>query len=146
MLQKLGSTCTCQVFSHSSTLRMSIHVLSQKLFLWLCFRSMKRARDVRDQLEGLMDRVEIELTSSLHDSVAIRKVILVCMANHQLLYWNSAFVIRQSQQATFTTQQDCLKVVSIRQLNISRYFSDDAKCYQYVHSIARPNYFAGIKS
>lgn len=38
------------------------------------FRSMKRARDVRDQLEGLMERVEIELTSNLHDSVAIRKV------------------------------------------------------------------------
>ena len=35
---------------------------------------MKRARDVRDQLEGLMERVEIDLTSSLHDSIAIRKV------------------------------------------------------------------------
>jgi pre-mRNA-splicing factor ATP-dependent RNA helicase DHX16 len=44
---------------------------------------MKRARDVRDQLEGLMERVEIELTSNLHDSVAIRKVcvyILFCFA------------------------------------------------------------------
>ena len=35
---------------------------------------MKRARDVRDQLEGLMERVEIESTSNLHDSIAIRKV------------------------------------------------------------------------
>ena len=41
-------------------------------------RSMKRARDVRDQLEGLMERVEIDLTSNLHDSIAIRKV-LACM-------------------------------------------------------------------
>ena len=35
---------------------------------------MKRARDVRDQLEGLMERVEIELTSNPHDNIAIRKV------------------------------------------------------------------------
>ncbi len=36
-------------------------------------RSMKRARDVRDQLEGLMERVEVEITSNI-DTVAIRKV------------------------------------------------------------------------
>ena len=35
---------------------------------------MKRARDVRDQLEGLMDRVEIEMIKS-EDDVAIRKAI-----------------------------------------------------------------------
>ena len=40
---------------------------------------MKRARDVRDQLEGLMERVEIELTSNLHDSIAIRKVNYLCV-------------------------------------------------------------------
>jgi len=39
------------------------------------FRSMRRARDVRDQLEGLMERVEIELTSAPHDNVAPRKAI-----------------------------------------------------------------------
>ena len=39
-----------------------------------CCRSMKRARDVRDQLEGLMERVEIELTSNPLDNIAIRKV------------------------------------------------------------------------
>lgn len=38
-------------------------------------RSMKRARDIRDQLQGLMDRVEIELLSSRDDSVAICKAI-----------------------------------------------------------------------
>ncbi len=36
-------------------------------------RSMKRAHDVRDQLEGLMERVEVEITSNT-DTVAIRKV------------------------------------------------------------------------
>ncbi|XWS60471.1 hypothetical protein CRYUN_Cryun07bG0039200 [Craigia yunnanensis] len=38
-------------------------------------RSMKRARDIRDQLEGLLERVEIELTSSQNDLEAIKKAI-----------------------------------------------------------------------
>jgi pre-mRNA-splicing factor ATP-dependent RNA helicase DHX16 len=40
-------------------------------------RSMIRARDVRDQLAGLMERVEIELSSSPDDTLAIniRKAI-----------------------------------------------------------------------
>lgn len=37
---------------------------------------MKRARDVRDQLEGLVQRVEIELHSNLEDTIAIRKVYI----------------------------------------------------------------------
>lgn len=35
---------------------------------------MRRARDVRDQLEGLMDRIEVEVVSSQGDNVPIRKV------------------------------------------------------------------------
>lgn len=38
-------------------------------------RSMKRARDIRDQLEGLLERVEIELTSNMNDLDAIKKAI-----------------------------------------------------------------------
>ena len=38
---------------------------------------MKRARDVREQLEGLMERVEIEMSSNPGDSVTIRKVCLM---------------------------------------------------------------------
>jgi len=38
-------------------------------------RSMKKARDVREQLEGLLDRVEVEKTSALNDDLAIRKAI-----------------------------------------------------------------------
>ncbi|KDP35779.1 hypothetical protein JCGZ_10415 [Jatropha curcas] len=38
-------------------------------------RSMKRARDIRDQLEGLLERVEIELTSNSNDLDAIKKCI-----------------------------------------------------------------------
>jgi len=38
-------------------------------------RSMKRARDVRDQLVGLLERVEIELTSALEDTDRVRKAV-----------------------------------------------------------------------
>uniref|UniRef100_A0A7N0T1N1 RNA helicase n=1 Tax=Kalanchoe fedtschenkoi TaxID=63787 RepID=A0A7N0T1N1_KALFE len=38
-------------------------------------RSMKRARDIRDQLEGLLERVEIELSSNLNELDAIKKSI-----------------------------------------------------------------------
>ncbi|GAB1600938.1 pre-mRNA-splicing factor ATP-dependent RNA helicase DHX16 [Argonauta hians] len=39
------------------------------------YRSMKRARDIREQLEGLMARIEIEPTSSHGDTVPVRKAI-----------------------------------------------------------------------
>ncbi|XP_014781219.1 pre-mRNA-splicing factor ATP-dependent RNA helicase DHX16, partial [Octopus bimaculoides] len=39
------------------------------------YRSMKRARDIREQLEGLMSRIEIEPASSNGDTVPIRKAI-----------------------------------------------------------------------
>ncbi|KAL7002826.1 Pre-mRNA-splicing factor ATP-dependent RNA helicase DEAH1, partial [Sarracenia purpurea var. burkii] len=38
-------------------------------------RSMKRARDIRDQLEGLLERVEIELKSNSNDVDGIKKAI-----------------------------------------------------------------------
>ncbi|CAK9203293.1 unnamed protein product [Sphagnum troendelagicum] len=38
-------------------------------------RSMKRARDIRDQLEGLLERVEIEPTSNPSDLESIKKAI-----------------------------------------------------------------------
>jgi hypothetical protein len=37
---------------------------------------MKRARDVREQLAGLMQRVEIKLESSESETINIRKVKL----------------------------------------------------------------------
>lgn len=36
---------------------------------------MKRARDIRDQLEGLLERVEIEPSSNMNDLDSIRKAI-----------------------------------------------------------------------
>ncbi|XP_036320983.1 pre-mRNA-splicing factor ATP-dependent RNA helicase DHX16 [Rhagoletis pomonella] len=39
------------------------------------YRSMKRARDVREQLVGLMQRVEIDIVSCLPETVNVRKAI-----------------------------------------------------------------------
>lgn len=39
------------------------------------YRSMKRARDVREQLVGLMQRVEIDMVSCLPETTNIRKAI-----------------------------------------------------------------------
>ncbi|XP_043285396.1 probable pre-mRNA-splicing factor ATP-dependent RNA helicase mog-4 [Venturia canescens] len=39
------------------------------------YRSMKRARDVREQLVGLMQRVEMELISGITETINIRKAI-----------------------------------------------------------------------
>jgi pre-mRNA-splicing factor ATP-dependent RNA helicase DHX16 len=39
------------------------------------YRSMRRARDVREQIEGLMTRVEIEMVSNASEDVPIRKAI-----------------------------------------------------------------------
>lgn len=41
----------------------------------MIFRSIKRARDVREQLAGLMQRVEIEMISSLPETTNIRKAL-----------------------------------------------------------------------
>ncbi|XP_010538373.1 PREDICTED: pre-mRNA-splicing factor ATP-dependent RNA helicase DEAH1 [Tarenaya hassleriana] len=45
-------------------------------------RSMKRARDIRDQLEGLLERVEIELTANLNDYDSIKKSIVAGFFPH----------------------------------------------------------------
>lgn len=45
-------------------------------------RSMKRARDIRDQLAGLLERVEIELTSNPGDLDAIKKAITSGFFHH----------------------------------------------------------------
>ncbi|KAI3839551.1 hypothetical protein MKX03_028571 [Papaver bracteatum] len=45
-------------------------------------KSMKRARDIRDQLEGLLERVEIELTSNSNDLEPVKKAITSCFFHH----------------------------------------------------------------
>ena len=46
------------------------------------YRSLCRARDVRDQLEGLMERAEIEIKSSPTEFALIRKAILTGFFYH----------------------------------------------------------------
>uniref|UniRef100_A0A0D9X6S6 RNA helicase n=1 Tax=Leersia perrieri TaxID=77586 RepID=A0A0D9X6S6_9ORYZ len=45
-------------------------------------RSMKRARDIRDQLEGLLERVEIEVSTNASDLDAIKKAITSGFFHH----------------------------------------------------------------
>lgn len=47
---------------------------------------MKRARDVRDQLEGLMERVEIDVVSNPLDTVNIRKVCMEVFVNDKYFF------------------------------------------------------------
>lgn len=67
---------------------------------------MRRARDVRDQLEGLMDHIEVEVVSCQGDSVPVRKVsgwslhsrTLVCQDEEA---FSSAHVMRRQQPDRF---------------------------------------------
>lgn len=49
---------------------------------YIQYRCMKRARDIRDQLERLLEMVEIEKTSSLNDLEAIKKAVTSGFFHH----------------------------------------------------------------
>ncbi|KAL6974883.1 Pre-mRNA-splicing factor ATP-dependent RNA helicase DEAH1, partial [Sarracenia purpurea var. burkii] len=66
-------------------------------------RSMKRARDIRDQLEGLLERVEIELTSNSNDVDGIKKAI------------TAGYYITPSLQRLGTTEEWILPTVKYPQ-------------------------------
>ena len=62
----------------------SLRTAGSRLTLGLQVRSMKRARDVRDQLVGLMERVEIDMVSHPEDHEGIKKANpLCCLARTQ---------------------------------------------------------------
>jgi hypothetical protein len=52
---------------------------------------MKRARDIRDQLEGLLERVEIEVCSNAADLDAIKKAMTSGMTLCQLDNMDTVF-------------------------------------------------------
>ncbi|CAL5346159.1 unnamed protein product [Camellia sinensis] len=54
-------------------------------------RSMKRARDIRAQLEGLLETVEIELTSNSNDLEGIKKAITAGYFPHSARLQKSGF-------------------------------------------------------
>ncbi|KAM5146664.1 pre-mRNA-splicing factor ATP-dependent RNA helicase DHX16 [Mantella aurantiaca] len=64
-------------------------------------RSLRRARDVREQLEGLMGRIEIELTSCEGEHVPIRKAITAGYFYHTARLTRSGYKTVKQQQGVF---------------------------------------------
>ena len=72
-------------------------------------RSMKRARDVRDQLLNLMERAEIELVSCNDDTVAVRKAITAGFFYHSSrLSKTGAYKTTKHQQTVHIHPNSCL--------------------------------------
>ncbi|GAB1301013.1 RNA helicase [Apodemus speciosus] len=65
------------------------------------FRSMRRARDVREQLEGLLERVEVGLTSCQGDYVRVRKAITSGYFYHTARLTRSGYRTVKQQQTVF---------------------------------------------
>ncbi|CAG5096806.1 Oidioi.mRNA.OKI2018_I69.XSR.g14789.t1.cds [Oikopleura dioica] len=70
-------------------------------------RMMKRARDIRDQLEGLMDRVEIEMHKS-EDDIAIRKAITSGFFYHTARLGKGGYKTVKHQQQVHVHPNSCL--------------------------------------
>lgn len=71
-------------------------------------RSMKRARDVRDQLQGLMERVEIEPTSSPEDTANIRKAVTAGFFYHTARLTKGGYKTVKNQQSVHIHPNSCL--------------------------------------
>ncbi|XP_041068515.1 pre-mRNA-splicing factor ATP-dependent RNA helicase DHX16 [Carcharodon carcharias] len=65
------------------------------------FRSMRRARDVREQLEGLMERIEVEMKSSAGDNILIRKAITAGFFYHTARLTRTGYKTVKHQQAVY---------------------------------------------
>ncbi|XP_066474343.1 pre-mRNA-splicing factor ATP-dependent RNA helicase DHX16 [Tiliqua scincoides] len=65
------------------------------------FRSMRRARDVREQLEGLMERIEVDITSSEGDYIPVRKAITAGFFYHTARLTRSGYKTVKHQQTVF---------------------------------------------
>ncbi|XP_028569870.2 pre-mRNA-splicing factor ATP-dependent RNA helicase DHX16 isoform X2 [Podarcis muralis] len=65
------------------------------------FRSMRRARDVREQLEGLMERIEVDITSSEGDYIPVRKAITAGFFYHTARLTRSGYKSVKHQQTVF---------------------------------------------
>ncbi|KAM6936505.1 pre-mRNA-splicing factor ATP-dependent RNA helicase DHX16 [Lycodopsis pacificus] len=72
------------------------------------FRSMRRARDVRDQLEGLMDRIEVEVVSSQGDSLPIRKAVTAGYFYHTARLSKGGYKTVKHQQTVYVHPNSCL--------------------------------------
>ncbi|KAL8213278.1 UNVERIFIED_CONTAM: putative pre-mRNA-splicing factor ATP-dependent RNA helicase dhx16 [Gekko kuhli] len=65
------------------------------------FRSMRRARDVREQLEGLMERIEVDITSSKGDYIPVHKAITAGFFYHMARLTHSGYKTVKHQQTVF---------------------------------------------
>ena len=73
------------------------------------FRSMNRARQVREQLEALMERVEIEIQSNPADSIGIRKSICAGSFYHTAKFSkNGMYKTVRHQQSVLIHPNSCL--------------------------------------
>uniref|UniRef100_A0A8C7Y606 RNA helicase n=1 Tax=Oryzias sinensis TaxID=183150 RepID=A0A8C7Y606_9TELE len=66
------------------------------------FRSMRRARDVRDQLEGLMERIEVEVVSCQGENVPIRKAVTAGYFYHTARLSKGGYKTVKHQQTVYT--------------------------------------------
>uniref|UniRef100_A0A4W3GGH1 Activating signal cointegrator 1 complex subunit 3 n=1 Tax=Callorhinchus milii TaxID=7868 RepID=A0A4W3GGH1_CALMI len=65
------------------------------------YRSMRRARDVREQLEGLLERIEVELRSAAGDTVLVRKAVTAGFFYHTARLTRSGYKTVKHQQGVF---------------------------------------------
>uniref|UniRef100_A0A1A7Y7C5 Pre-mRNA-splicing factor ATP-dependent RNA helicase DHX16 n=1 Tax=Iconisemion striatum TaxID=60296 RepID=A0A1A7Y7C5_9TELE len=65
------------------------------------FRSMRRARDVRDQLEGLMDRIEVEMVSCEGENIPIRKSVTAGYFYHTARLSKGGYKTVKHQQTVY---------------------------------------------
>jgi pre-mRNA-splicing factor ATP-dependent RNA helicase DHX16 len=73
------------------------------------FRSMNRARQVRDQLEVLMERVEIDIQSNPADTIGIRKSICAGFFYHTAKFSkNGMYKTVRHQQSVLIHPNSCL--------------------------------------
>ena len=76
---------------------------------YIQFRSMNRARQVRDQLEVLMERVEIEIQSNPSDTIGIRKSICAGFFYHTAKFSkNGMYKTVRHQQSVLIHPNSCL--------------------------------------
>merc|ERR1719454_2146222 len=81
---------------------------------YLQYRSMKRARDVRDQLENLADRAEIEITTCGEDTVPVRKAFTAGFFFHTARLGKGGYKTLRHQQAVAVHPNSCLFEVHVK--------------------------------
>ncbi|CAH8483571.1 unnamed protein product [Heterobilharzia americana] len=72
------------------------------------YRTMKRARDIRDQFVNLLDRVEIELVNNSSDHVNIRKAITAGFFYHTARFTGNGYKTVKQKHTIYPHPNSCL--------------------------------------